>query len=264
MSGLQQPAFALEEAQRHTNQIRYAASQLWRLIEEAHERRIWVTYGLDSWSEYVERKLDFGRADAYRLLDQARVVRELESAAEVSPNGDKINLTESAARDIKPALGEAANEVSRRVAKLGPDASDDERAQVVNDVVDEIRDGLRDQSDEPSSDAPTDTVPGDPSGTPADDRPSAAGGGPSDQLMDHLQNDPTWRKSDLLAKVAAGIARSGGGLYTFDPEQLAERLDEDSDTLDMVAAHKLAVDDWHARFNTARRPNLTVIPGGQP
>ena len=53
---------------------------------------------------------------AYRLLDQGRVIREIESAAGVSPMGD-IGLSEREARDLKPRLALVVDRVREVVAE---------------------------------------------------------------------------------------------------------------------------------------------------
>lgn len=89
------------EARAITNRIKDAAESIWSLLLEAHDRKAWKALAYRSWRDYAMTEFGMGQSQAYRLLDQARVIQEIESVTGFSPNGE---ISESAARDIKPHL----------------------------------------------------------------------------------------------------------------------------------------------------------------
>lgn len=95
-------------ARELTERIRDAVEDLWRLLEVAHAGGAWKVLGYDSWSAYVQTEFAMSKQHSYRLLDQAHVIRELESAAGESPMGD---LCERQTRAIKPVLPEVVERV---------------------------------------------------------------------------------------------------------------------------------------------------------
>ncbi len=71
---------------------------------------------------------------SYRLLDQEKVILEIEKAAGVSPVGDIV--TERVARDLKPVLEEVTSEIDEGVTD---ELDARERLGVVRDVVEKRR-----------------------------------------------------------------------------------------------------------------------------
>lgn len=127
-----------DEAREITERIKGAAESIWVLMLEAHDRRAYAALGYATWELYVRAEFDMARAHSYRLLDQARVIREISA---VSPSGD-IALTEAEARDIKPVLDEVKTAVAERVAAL-PDPTPEAVKETVREVVTEKREQVR-------------------------------------------------------------------------------------------------------------------------
>jgi hypothetical protein len=100
------------EARAITDEIRRAAEDLYNLLLEAHERRVWTVLGYRSWADYVHTEFDMSRSRAYQLIDRAKVGREITAAAGVSTS---VDITEAQARDLKPVLGEVVDEIKTRV-----------------------------------------------------------------------------------------------------------------------------------------------------
>lgn len=129
-----EPALAdLDEAgaRELTDRIRTAAEQTFRLLQEAHDRKAWAALGYSSYVEYAAAEFGMAKSRAYQLIDQARVVDALEEAAGDSTSVE--NLTEAAARDIKPVLPDVVEDVKEQVAAGA------EPAEAVKKAVDKAR-----------------------------------------------------------------------------------------------------------------------------
>lgn len=98
------------EAQAITDRIRKAVDGLWSLLLEAHERKAWKALGYATWEAYIKAEFDMSRQNSYRLLDQARVVREIE---EVVPHAGQI--TQRDAEAIKADLPAVTTVIKQRV-----------------------------------------------------------------------------------------------------------------------------------------------------
>lgn len=136
-------ACTADEARALTERIKDAAEAIWSLLLEAHERRAWSALGYARWEDYVRAEFDMARAHSYRLLDQARVIREIES---VSPFGDIPSITEAEARDIKPVLRDVTREVQRRVTAM-PSPAPERVKEIVSEVITETRREIAEQRD---------------------------------------------------------------------------------------------------------------------
>lgn len=99
-----------DEARELTNRINHAGDRLVALLTEAHERRVWEALGYPSWAEYAQAEIRISRSHAYRLLDHGRVERAIEAAT-----GERVEITERAARELKPDLPEVTAEIKTRV-----------------------------------------------------------------------------------------------------------------------------------------------------
>lgn len=86
----------------------------WQILLRAHEGRAWAVLGYASWREFAAAELNVSQSRAYQLLDMAKVVREIEAAA----GSTSVELTEAAARDLKPHLAEVVADVEAAVADL--------------------------------------------------------------------------------------------------------------------------------------------------
>lgn len=284
MTGLRTSAFTLREAEGHTNRISYTARQLWRLVEEAYERRIWEAFGLPSWDAYVTEHLDFSRRRAYQLLAQARTIRELESATTAPPVGSAnagatstntndlenrgtqdhdtepgldLDLPERITRELSPVLDDVKAEIRFRVARLDTPTGA-ERQQIVRDVVNEYREQLRSLASTAQS-PEADTQ--DPLRTEPERRPATSRRSPTAE--EYAGRDPAVIKSKY--RLAFTAARRGTvELFSrYDPEDVVATLGDEDDTMGSVEALEHVATDWFARFHAARRPNLKSLPGGK-
>lgn len=124
--------FDAVEARAITTRIKEAAESIWSLLLEAHDRKAWNALGYRTWADYVGVEFDMARAHSYRLLTQARVIREIES---VSPDGDIAPLiSEPIARDLKPVLAEVKAEIKQAVKNIPADQPE-AKQKAVKDVV---------------------------------------------------------------------------------------------------------------------------------
>lgn len=140
-------ACTADEAREITDRIKGAAESIWSLLLEAHEKKAWAALGYATWELYVRAEFDMGRQYAYRLLDQARVIREIGA---VSPMGD-IEISEREAREIKPVLTEVKEAVAERVAAL-PEPTPEAVKETVREVVTEKREQIRETKAAPTTD----------------------------------------------------------------------------------------------------------------
>lgn len=121
-----------EEARALTAQIRIRADDLWRLLSRAYEIRAWAALEHPTWESYVRAEFGIGRSRSYQLLHQAEVIREIAAAADLST---PVDVTEAAARDLKPRLSEVTEQVAAAVA----DVPVEDRPAVVEEVVRDAR-----------------------------------------------------------------------------------------------------------------------------
>jgi DNA repair ATPase RecN len=127
---------SVTEARALTERINATAGELCLLLVEAHDREAWRALGYDSWRDYATAELQVSQARAYQILDHGRITLALAGAVADEGNDDfstKVEITERAARDIKPILPEVVQEVKARVKK-GADP-----VKVVREVVQEAR-----------------------------------------------------------------------------------------------------------------------------
>ncbi len=107
-------------ARELTERIRRTADRLWELLSEAHERQAWRVLGYRTWKAYIENEFSMTERRSYQLLDQALVIRELETVAGL--NRGSVPITERQAREIKPRLVEVTERIRERVAEEPPPA----------------------------------------------------------------------------------------------------------------------------------------------
>jgi hypothetical protein len=135
ISGTPNP-LSITEARDLTDRINATAGELCLLLVEAHDREAWRVLGYTSWREYATAELQVSQARAYQILDHGRITLALAGAVADEGDGDfstKVEITERAAREIKPILPEVVEEVKARVSK-GADP-----VKAVRDVVQEAR-----------------------------------------------------------------------------------------------------------------------------
>lgn len=128
-----------EEARRLTDEIRGAAERVWSLLLEAHERQAWMALGYSTWADYVKAEFNMSRSRSYQMLDQGRVIKAIEEVTGVSTN---VDISEAAARDLKPRLEEVKADLAASladVATVDPEAV----SAAVNDMVERQREQAR-------------------------------------------------------------------------------------------------------------------------
>lgn len=103
-----------EGARALTERIRNATQHVCLLLMEAHEGRAWSALGYRTWERYVKREFGLSRSRSYELLDQGRVIAELQSAAGMSEIPD---ISAYAAGQIKPYLGEVTQSIRERTGR---------------------------------------------------------------------------------------------------------------------------------------------------
>jgi hypothetical protein len=101
------------EARYLTTRIKQTADALWMLLYEAYTRRAWEPLGYANFREYAKNEFEFSQSYLYRLVDQGKVIRALEAAANISPMGEIVS--ERDAREIKPHLDLVLADVHERV-----------------------------------------------------------------------------------------------------------------------------------------------------
>lgn len=107
-----------DEARALTDEIKEDAERLWAKLLEAYEGMAHAALGYSSWGAYFET--EFGRSDAsaYRILQSARVMRQL-------PMGSPRPANERQARELVPLLKEpeALRETWAEVVELHSEPS---------------------------------------------------------------------------------------------------------------------------------------------
>jgi hypothetical protein len=134
------PNLTAAEARKLTDDIKASVERVWALLLEAHDRKAWAALGYGSWREYAMAEFGMSQSYAYRMLDQGRVIREIEAAAG-SPIGE---ISEYEARDLKPHLKLVADRVREEVANVPPEQVES----VVREVVATERTKLAKQRDD--------------------------------------------------------------------------------------------------------------------
>lgn len=133
----------IEAATELTEHIRSTADVLYVLVARAHAGKAHLALGYTNFAAYVKEEFNISRSRAYQFLAQANVIAEIESA---TPEGTQFTLTEAAARDLKNYVEELSPEIREKTEGLDPN----EAGQVVEDIVSEYRDKLK-QSETDSS-----------------------------------------------------------------------------------------------------------------
>lgn len=119
-----------EEAKQLTQDIQSTTTALYVLLKKAHDTRAWLSLGYKSWTEYIENEFDFSRARSYQLINQAKVIEEINAAS-----GVPLYITEREARDIKKRLPEITERLKEDVKDAG--LSDEEAKEKVREILDD-------------------------------------------------------------------------------------------------------------------------------
>ena len=217
------------EARDLTDRIRSTAEDLWSLLLEAHDRQAWKALGYGTWAEYVQTEFSMSRVHAHRLMDQGRVIREIEAASGVAlPMGN--TLSEREARDLKPHLEEVAGKVRDAVEQQRadqPDTPPERVAEITRRAVTEERDRIvREREERAEIKRLNDMAP---DGFDAE----------ADKKSMHVRS--------ALYRAVATLADMPSAPHTFDvPEWEAHNVDRDR----LVAATR-----WLTGFTNARKAN---------
>ena len=108
---------SMDQAVKLTETIRNASEVLWVLISRAHAGKAWLALGYESWEGYVYAEFDMSRSRSYQILDQGKVIREIQTAV---PEGTEIHMTEAAARDLRGILDEVIPQIKEKTEGLEP------------------------------------------------------------------------------------------------------------------------------------------------
>lgn len=118
------------EARELTDAIKEGVEKTYRRLLQAHRWRAWSALGYASWRDYAQAEFGIGQSRAYQLLDQARVVEEIEQAVSTS-----VELTEAQVRDLKPHLPAVIDQVREATA----DVPDDEKPAAAAEAIRQAR-----------------------------------------------------------------------------------------------------------------------------
>ncbi len=222
-----------DDASRLTAKIKGYAGRTFQLLAEAHDRKAWKALGFTSWAQYVAIEFDMSKSRAYQLVSQARIVAELAEIAEVSTDVDTSPLvSEAAARDIAPVMGEVRSAIEAELAEH-PEADEAERAEMVEKIVEEKRTEVTRRATERAQSAGGGTpVPSDAPSPPAtDDAP------PSPAEPPEIPIDPAVKARLRLSKAIDKVA----DLLDINPADIGSYLLAEDRT-----AHLRFLDDIEA------------------
>lgn len=219
------------EARSLTETIKASVDTLWTLLRESYDREAWRALGYGSWREYATTEFGMSKSRAYQLLDQARVIAAI---ADASDSTD-VEITEAAARDLKPVLQEAVAAVKEAVADA---PSPEQKQERVRQALDDLRDTLVEER-KPKAPAPT-----------------AATG----EIADFIDSGSDVQVARLRKRFADNLVRSAAA-FTFEPETVAPHLDEHDwliveNTADQARA-------WFDRVLALKPKRLRAIRGGK-
>ena len=131
-----------DQARELTDTIRSTSEVLYVLLARAHAGKAYEALGYSSFREYVREEFDMSRSRAYQVLDQARVIAAIESAA---PDGaDLPVISEAAARDLKSIIGEVVPEIEAKTAEMPVG----EAGRVVEEIVEDYRDKVKEKREQ--------------------------------------------------------------------------------------------------------------------
>jgi hypothetical protein len=263
-----------DEARSLTESIKASASRLYHLVVQAHEGQAHRALGYATWAEYWQAEFDMSRSYAYRILDQAKVIGELTAAAGMSPDGDTSpmgDITEAAARDIKPRLGEVAGAVAERVAAEKNPTDETKRRIVVEEVqkhrspVASFNPGRGEvPEDEPGRDLDEDLEdPPEHAGDEGEGEPPSPSPVPSNEAIEaYLDDLPEQKRLALRNSVLTAKKALGTVVADLDPEVAAD-LVEPADRqyeVNTISRHIVWLNDY---VRALKRSGLTVMKGGR-
>lgn len=121
----------VEEAKAITENIRSTGEVLYVLVSRAHAGKAHKALGYSSFENYVKEEFGMSRSRAYQLIGQANVISEITSAV---PEGTKVDISESAARDLKGMLDKIVPTIEERTQGLSPEDASDELSNIVDET----------------------------------------------------------------------------------------------------------------------------------
>jgi len=125
------------DARALTETIRSGLKEVALLLLEAHERRAWAVLGYHSWEAYARQEFGMSRSRSYEILDQGRVILQLQAAAGL---GTPPIVSPYAASQIKPHLSEVLNEIQNRTHAC---ASSQQAETIIFEVIANVRKQLQ-------------------------------------------------------------------------------------------------------------------------
>lgn len=102
------PKLTPADARELTDRIKSGLGHVSLLLLEAHDKKAWSPLGCKSWSHYVRSEFGISRSRSYELLDHARVLQAVTSAAQMSGIPD---ISPYASHEIRPRLGQLTAEI---------------------------------------------------------------------------------------------------------------------------------------------------------
>lgn len=132
-----------QEARELTDKIAGTVTTAWVLLSDAHDKRVWIPLGYPTWEAYVKAEFNISRSRSYHLMDQAKVIREVEAVLNafpadrsLYPMSTSVDITEAAARELKPILPEVLDGIKARVNE---DTPPDVAADIARDEIAKAR-----------------------------------------------------------------------------------------------------------------------------
>ena len=140
---LASPELNEHEAREITNRIRTTTNVLYLLIARAHAGKAHIALGYSSFENYIKEEFNYSKSYAYKLLNQANVIKAIE---EVSPEGTQVYVSDATARGLKASLNEFVPELEERLEGATPDSA----GEVIEDLIQEYkeRQAERDNADD--------------------------------------------------------------------------------------------------------------------
>lgn len=129
---LTSPELNEDEAREITNKIRTTTNVLYILIARAHAGKAHQALGYSSFEEYIREEFNYSKSYAYKLLNQANVIKAIEA---VSPEGTQVYVSDATARGLKASMDDFIPELEERLA----DAPADEAGAVIEELITEYK-----------------------------------------------------------------------------------------------------------------------------
>lgn len=129
---LTSPELDEEEAREITNKIRTTTNILYILIARAHAGKAHIALGYSSFEEYIREEFNYSKSYAYKLLNQANVIKAIEA---VAPEGTQVYVSDATARGLKASMDDFIPELEERLAEVPAD----EAGAVIEELITEYK-----------------------------------------------------------------------------------------------------------------------------